>query len=89
MNQEAVEAKDEEVTDALDRYATCLKAMDTDGAGEAAEALAEMECGVCQRLGHHLTALVVALSTAPGPERESALRETAIETAEELENDLV
>lgn len=84
-----VEAKDEAVEAALDQYVTRLEAMDDEGAGDAAERLMAMDCAVCAEIGQHLAALVVALLTAPGPKRQATLRETAIETATELSDDLL
>lgn len=80
----AVEAKDEEVREALDQYATRLEAMDDEGAAQASNRLVEMDCGVCTGIGQHLTALAVAVQTAPDPGRKEAVRREALQSAESV-----
>lgn len=84
-----VEAKDEAVSRALEGYAASLRAMDTELAANRAEELTELDCGVCTQIGQHLTALAVALSTAPVPSAEAEVREMAIQRAERLRDELV
>ena len=79
-----VEAKDAEVESALESYVTRLKAMDDAGAAKAGERLLEMDCGVCAGIGKHLSALVVAIQTAPTPERTESVRREAITSAESM-----
>lgn len=78
------EAKDVEVEEALENYVTRLKAMDDRGAADASERLLEMDCGVCEGIGKHLSALAVAIQAAPTPERTESIRREAITSAEQV-----
>lgn len=82
-------ADEDVVEDSLRQYRTSLEALDYEGAAMAGERLSETDCSVCTRIGQHLTAMGVALSTSPHPETENALREQAIESAKRLESELV
>jgi len=83
------DADDSVLEESLQRYRTSLEALDYEGAVMAGERLAEEDCSVCTRIGQHLAATGVALSTAPGPRVESRLRVQGIESAKRLESDLV
>lgn len=83
------DASDAVMKESLDQYHTSLEALDYENAVRAGERLTETDCSVCTRVGQHLAGLAVALSTAPHPEVENALREQGIESVKRLESELV
>ena len=88
MNTGEIEAKTEAVQRALEDYQTRLGGLDTRGAVDASERRIEMDCRVCTGVGQHLTALAVAVQTAPHPDRKEEIRDTALQSAEEIAADL-
>jgi len=82
-------AGEDVMEDSLRQYRTSLESLDYEGAAMAGERLSEEDCSVCTRIGQHLNAMGVALSTSLHPEVENALRQQAIESVKRLESELV
>jgi len=83
------EAKDDVVVSALNGYLTAFAEGNYEQAGEEVSPLMEMDCGVCQAFGQHLTAFVVAAETATRDEARWSVEKTAMGEAEYIRDEVV
>jgi hypothetical protein len=74
--------------DRLQEYADCVAKGDYEGAKTASQALADMDCSVCTRIGAALGGLALAAEATINDEVERELCRMALSRADVLAEDL-